>query len=228
MTVTASNRANSQVSTCTTNFSDAAGLIAPTISRVCFYPSSGTAYVDNVSFTINHRKPARFIVVGASISDGYDASSYAHTYASIVQSNFTQAVCNDSSSYNSTSNSVAVLPEILAHQPGTAVLMIGGNDLLFGYPASQWQSQYSNLVSQLQANGVKVKHCLNTPRTTIDLRPLNNWITNTFPANDIIDTWTPLLQGAYSLNPIYDPGDGVHPNDAGHLVIGTAIRNNLQ
>jgi lysophospholipase L1-like esterase len=111
--------------------------------------------------------------------------------------------------------------------------MIGGNDLLFGYPATQWQSQYSNLVAQLQANGVKVKHCLNTPRSTLDLTPLNDWILSTYPTNDVIDTWTPLLQGAYSLNPAYDgdgthPPDGVHPNDAGHLVIGQTIRNKLQ
>jgi uncharacterized repeat protein (TIGR01451 family) len=233
ITATASNRATMQVSTASITFSDAANLIAPTISRMCFYPLRGTVYVDDVSFTMNHRKPARFIIVGASISDGYNASVYEKTYGRVVQSNFTQVVCNDSSSYNSTSNSVSVMPEILAHQPGTAVLMIGGNDLLFGYPATQWQSQYSNLVAQLQANGVKVKHCLNTPRSTLDLTPLNDWILSTYPTNDVIDTWTPLLQGAYSLNPAYDgdgthPPDGVHPNDAGHLVIGQTIRNKLQ
>jgi lysophospholipase L1-like esterase len=195
---------------------------------MCFYPSSGTVYVESVSFTINHRKPVRFIVVGASISDGYNASDYAHSYVSIIQSNFSETVCNDSSSYNSTSNSVSVLPEILAHQPGTAILMIGGNDLLFGYPTAQWQLQYSNLVAQLQANGVKVKHCLNTPRNNTDLRPLNNWITNNYPAADIIDTWTPLLQGTYMLNPAFDSGDGLHPNDAGHQLIGQIISSRLR
>jgi lysophospholipase L1-like esterase len=119
------------------------------------------------------------------------------------------------------------LPEILAHQPETAILMIGGNDLLYGYPATQWQGQYSLLVSQLQAQGVKVKYCLPSPRTALDLRPLVNWISSTFPAADVIDTWTPFLQGSFGLNPAYDSGDGVHPNDAGHLLIGQIIATNL-
>ena len=105
--------------------------------------------------------------------------------------------------------------------------MIGGNDLLFGYPASQWQAQYSNLVAQLQIRGARVKHCLPTPRNNVDLRPLRSWILSTYPSADVIDTWTPFLQGSYSLQPAYDGGDGVHPNDAGHLLLGQIIRTNL-
>jgi len=185
--------------------------------------------LDNVSFTIDRRKPARFVVVGDSIAEGYNATYYAYGFVCVVQSYFTQAVCNESASYNSTSNSVSLLPEILAHRPGTAVLMIGGNDLEFGYPTMQWRGRYSNLVAELQANGVKVKHCLPTPRSPFDLRPLKTWITETFPSNDVIDTWTPLVTNNYQLAPAYrsyDP-DGVHPNDAGHLLIGQIIRTNL-
>jgi lysophospholipase L1-like esterase len=231
MSATASNRANGQVSTTSFEFSDFATprLEAPTISRICFYLLQGTVYVDNLSFSIDRRKPARFVVIGDSISEGYDATDYANAYVNVVRSNFTQAVCNDSGSYNTTDNSVSLLPEILAHQPGTAILMIGGNDLLFSYPTAQWQNNYSNLVAQLQANGVKVKHCWPTPRTPVDLRPLKNWISAHYPAQDIIDVWTPLVTSNYKLKPAYDnyDNDGVHPNDAGHLVIGQIIRTNL-
>jgi len=37
----------------------------------------------------------------------------------------------------------------------------------------------------------------------------------------------PLLSGIFQLNPAYDSGDGLHPNDAGHLLIGTIIRTNF-
>jgi Lysophospholipase L1 and related esterases len=227
MTATASNRANAQVSTSALVYSESSNLIAPTISRVCFYPLGGTVYIDNISFTINHHKPARFIVIGASASDGYNASSAARRYVSVVQSNFFEAVCNVSSSYNTTSNAISILPEILAHRPTTAILMIGGNDLAFGYPPSQWQTQYSNLVVQLQANGIAVKHTFQTPRNSVDLTPLKNWIVAHYPPADIIDTWTPFVTNAFSLKQIYDSGDGVHPNDAGHLLLGQIIRTNL-
>jgi lysophospholipase L1-like esterase len=61
----------------------------------------------------------------------------------------------------------------------------------------------------------------------VNLLPLKDWITANYPASDVIDTWTPLLTGTNTLNPAYDSGDGVHPNDAGHLLIGTIISTNL-
>ena len=227
MTATASNRANAQVSSTSLVFSEAAGLIAPTISRACFYPLEGTVYVDAVSFTLDHRKPARFLIIGASSSDGYNATSYGRAFASVVQSNFNEAVCNDSGSWNSTSNSVSLLPELLTYQPDTAILLIGDNDLRYGYPAAQWQGQYATLVAQLQANGTRVRHCLPTPQN-IDVSPLRTWILSTYPASDIIDTYTPLVQpGGTTLQAVYDSGDALHPNDAGHLLIGQIIISNL-
>jgi lysophospholipase L1-like esterase len=224
-TASVTNRANGQWSAASILTDSASPYYAPTISRLCFYPLSGTAYVDDFSFTINHRKPARFIVIGASGCEGYFATTHERGLVNVIQTNFTETVCNDSSSYNTTSDSLSVMPEILAHQPGTAILWIGGNDLVFGVPLAQAEQQYSNLVAQLVASGVKVKHAP-IPRSNADLRALRSWITNSYP-NDIIDTWNPLLSGAYQLNPAYDSGDGLHPNDAGHLLIGTIIRTNL-
>jgi lysophospholipase L1-like esterase len=226
LTVSATNRVNGQSSAVSfeVNTSPASG--APTISRLCYYPLSGAVYVDDFSFTINHRKPARFVVIGASMSEGYNASTHARGYVNVVQTNFAETVCNDSCSYNTTADALSSLPEILAHQPGTAILLIGGNDVFFGVPTAQWQQNYSNLVTQLQASGVKVKHCA-VPRNTADLTALRTWVSKTFPANDIIDTWDPMAGGVSRLNASYDSGDGVHPNDAGHLVLGQTIRNNL-
>jgi len=228
LTATASNRANAQVSTASFTFVPASDTTAtPPISRVCLYPLGGTVFLDDLSFSIERRKPARFIQIGGSTSEGYLASSYSKSFVNVVQSNFIEAVCNESSSWNSVTNSLGVLPEILAHQPGTAILMIGGNDLFYNYPTTQWQSGYSNLVAQLQAGGSRVKHCLPTPRNTVNLLPLKNWLQTNYPAQDLIDCWTPLLTNTSSLKPIYDSGDGVHPNNAGHLLLGLIIRTNL-
>lgn len=227
ITATATNRSNSQFSTCSLICNTPNGNERPTISRMCFYPISGTVFVDNVSFTINHKKPARYIVIGGSISDGFSASSQSAAYVSVIQSNFTQAVCNDSSSYNVTTNALNVLPEILSHQPATALLVIGGNDVLFNVPTATWQSNYSFLTTQLQAAGVRVKHVLPTPRNTTDLTTLKTWVSTNFPADSVIDVWTPMVTNLTKLKAVYDSGDGVHPNDAGHLLMGLIIRTNL-
>jgi lysophospholipase L1-like esterase len=222
----ATNRANGQSSAVSSSMNDAPAAFAPTISRLCFYPLSGAVWLDDFSFTINHRKPARFIVIGGSSSDGYNASTHERAFVNVIQTNFAETVCNDSSCYNTVGDSLNALPEILAQQPGTAILLIGGNDIYFSVPAAQWQQNYSNLVAQLSAAGVKVKHCA-VPRNTADLSGLRNWVGSSYPANDIIDTWTPLGSGTSRLNSNYDSGDGVHPNDAGHLLIGQIIRTNL-
>jgi hypothetical protein len=228
LAATVSNRANAQVSTASFTCAPHVTTTAtPPISRVCMFPLGGTVYVDNVFFSIERHRPARFIQIGGSASEGEGASTYSKCFVAVVQSNYLEAVCNDSGSWNSVTNAVSVLPEILAHQPGTAVLMIGGNDLLYNYPTAQWQNGYSNLVAQLKTAGARVKHCLPTPRNGVNLTPLKNYIQANYPAADIIDCWTPLLTNTSSLNPIYDSGDGTHFNDAGHLVIGSIIRTNL-
>jgi lysophospholipase L1-like esterase len=145
----------------------------------------------------------------------------------LLQTNYPQTVCNDSSSYNTTSDAISILPEILAHQPTTVILKMGGNDVQFGHPPGQWQTDYTNLVTQLRSNGIIAKHCLPIPRRNLDLTPLKDFILTNYPAGDVIDTWTPLLMGTFSLSTNYDSGDGVHPNDAGHAVISQAIRANL-
>src|SRR5262249_9204379 len=147
------------------------------------------------------------------------ATTYDRAFVSVLQSSFAEAVCNNSSPYNTTSDALSSLPEVLVQQPDTAILMIGGNDVQFGVSASQWQAQYSNFVAQLQANGVHVKHCV-LPRNNADLRPLRDWIASSYSTNDVIDTWTPFLSGTSQLKSIYDSGDGLHPNDAGHLLLG--------
>jgi lysophospholipase L1-like esterase len=226
LTATASNRANAQVSTATFTF-NLVSAFTPSISRICLYSLGGTVLLDDISFSLDRRKRSRFIVVGGSGSEGYNASSYDKTYVAVLQSNFVEAVCNDSASYNTITNSVSVLPEILAHQPGMAILMIGGNDLQFGYPTAQWQNGYSNLVAQLRANGAQVRHALNTPRSVVNLLPIRDFILTNYPASEVIDTWTPFVTNSWKLKPVYDSGDGIHPNDAGHLLLGQIIRTNL-
>lgn len=227
MIATASNRANGQVTSSAFRYVATTSAQSPTISSVCIYGEGGPVYLDDISLTINRRKPARFIVLGDSISDGFGVTRYAAEYRSVIQSNYTTTVCNDSSSWNTTSNTLMAMPEILAHKPGTAILMIGGNDVFLNVPEAQWKTQYSNIVSQLESNGVLVKHCLPTPRNNVDLRVLKDWISTNYAGPNLIDLWTPLLNGTSGLKSAYNTGDDVHPNDAGHTLMGSIIRTNL-
>ena len=165
---------------------------------MCFYPLQGTVYMSNLSFVINHRKPARFIVIGASIAEGYDAMTYARGLCGSCK-----AISPRSSATTPAPGTDGRFGEPVAGDSGAPARHGDPYDWRerpdFRYPASQWQGNYSNLVAQLQANGVNVKHCLPTPETTTDQRPLKTWLSANYPASDVIDDWTPLVTTAINL-----------------------------
>lgn len=232
LTATATNSANgSGVSvTATLNYNTdnpPTQNFTPTISRITVSPVIGPVYVDNISFTINSSYPARYVVVGDSITDGEAATTVNNRYSGVIQSNMLERFNVEASGFNATPDAVNDLLEIESYGSSNVVMMIGGNDLLFGFSAASYQSNYNYIVTNLQARGATVWHCLPTPRNGTDERPLTNWIRTTYPIANIINTFTPLQSGASALSGTYDSGDGTHPNVAGHLLIAQLIMTNI-
>ncbi|WP_166437263.1 SGNH/GDSL hydrolase family protein [Niastella caeni] len=108
-------------------------------------------------------------------------------------------------------------------KPQYAFIMLGGNDLAYSVPTATWQANLLLLHDSLIAHGSKIIWLLATPRTGLDITPVNDFIKATFPFT-YIDTYTPLWSGTgTNLSGTYDSGDGVHPNEAGHAKIAEVI-----
>lgn len=217
------------VSLVTNALSMAQSYLRPFVRYVTVWPVGGTTYVDNLSLSNSATVPGSALLIGNSISDGYYSSNVLSRFFSVMQSADATTIYNCSASSDMTSTILSVMPQLLSYSPSKVYLMIGGNDVLNqgvnGELADTWKTNYLNITSNFTGRGISVYHLLPTPRNGTDLRPLTNFISTSYAAGNVIDTWSPLLSGNYGISATYDSGDGTHPNAAGHLLIGQTITN---
>lgn len=108
-------------------------------------------------------------------------------------------------------------------KPKYVFLMIGVNDNL---STTAYQTAYINLVDTLVVHGITVINLLATPCNSVNVTGLNSFIETTYP-NSYIDDYTPLWSGSgTTMNPLYNSGDGIHPNSAGATLIASTVSGN--
>lgn len=113
---------------------------------------------------------------------------------------------------------------ILSYNAQYTLLMIGGNNIQAPETPAATMVKYQDLYNKVKAKGSIVIHCLATPRDAVDMTAWNALLQKTFTNDLVIDTFTPLKGSGTDLAAAYDQ-DGVHPNTAGHALIGATIRN---
>ena len=119
-------------------------------------------------------------------------------------------------------------------QPGATDLIvhIGSNDLRFGVAGESLIQGFQQLVQQARARYQKVFGTTilpggYTPEQAAQRQMVNSWIREQgnqwFDA--IFDFATPLRspEDEAVLNPAYDSGDGIHPNDEGYRLMAEAV-----
>lgn len=118
--------------------------------------------------------------------------------------------------------------EIIKLNPKKVLLMIGGNDILYSLPSATWQQNLKDIRTALTTAGIEVIHLFPTPRAGAS--QLINFIQNEplFRTDLKIDTNTLLMNGnSDTLAAVYDSGDHLHPNEAGHVKIVEIINSVL-
>lgn len=122
------------------------------------------------------------------------------------------------------------------------ILLLGVNDLLFsGVPgtpdevsAEQLIAAMTNAASLARSRGLKVIAGTLTPfaafgATETKRQAINAWIRSGGSFDGIIDFDAALRASAdpAALNPLYNSGDGLHPNDAGYSAMAAAVNLSL-
>jgi hypothetical protein len=100
-------------------------------------------------------------------------------------------------------------------------------------PHADWIAACESIITTGRGWGVPIIFCLSTPTASsqdaqahIEIRRRNAYLLTNVAKRGIkvVDTHSPLMDRATGyLAAIYDSGDGVHPNDAGHLVIANLL-----
>lgn len=169
------------------------------------------------------QKNVDFGFVGDSITYTYSSNTFAGAWQRTLMANYPLRTYTNLASPSAVTTSIG-LPEALLVHARTYIMMIGGNDVLNGVAYATIETEYKNIRNTLAAQGSRIIHCKATPRDTLNMTTLNNFIaTMTDLYGDVvIDTFTPLSAGT-ALAAAYDSGDGVHPNQAGHTLIANTI-----
>jgi lysophospholipase L1-like esterase len=128
---------------------------------------------------------------------------------------------------------LARIDSIIAQNPGSAFVMIGTNDAEQLIPLADYQTNVIAIVSKFRIAGIPVALGTVPPRTVAAatekhalIGQYNLWLRIWAPQNGIklAATHTALvdpLTGYYTASLV--SGDGIHPNDAGHLAIAKAV-----
>lgn len=191
--------------------------------KFAIWNRGGSYSITGHTVTSEQRTYVKTVLCGDSISDGIAATTVSNRYYSLLGMDPINS-CNLSVGSDRLNTVLTRITELLSVHGTYYMLMIGGNDLLDGTSSAIWQANYASLVSQIKATGASVIHLTPTPRNPTDVRPLRTYIYNTYGTDTIVDTYTALWSGSGAgLNAAYDIGDGVHPNDAGNVVLASTI-----
>lgn len=102
--------------------------------------------------------------------------------------------------------------------------MAAGNDILNGTNISQWQQQMIRAYNICVSNDIIPIICLATPRSTTDERNLNAFVQNVFPAEYVIDTYTPLHDATTNYAPYaWATIDGTHLTDTANAIWASTL-----
>lgn len=127
---------------------------------------------------------------------------------------------------------------VAASQPSICIVHAGANDLPTGTPAATVIANLQTIIDALVRAGIKPvlltvipSSSINTAAELLEAAKVNNWI-KALPATHGVHSidWRAAVVDFASTTAAWTAawsGDGVHPNDLGHTVLGRAVADGL-
>lgn len=198
-----------------------------TTGKPCLWSQGGIQDISGLWMRSETNKNVNILYIGNSITEGFSATTLPARYLEIVMANSTKIYSVYACVGSKTADILACMNEITLINAQYNIFMFGGNDVASGVSAPVYQSNYTSVRNTLvTTNGKIVIHCFATPRNAFDMSAvLNPFILSTFTLDQVIQgTYYNLKDSSgFGLDPLFDIGDGTHPNNTGHLVAGNTI-----
>lgn len=184
--------------------------------------AGGSVEVLSAKVESTEYKYADLIIIGDSKTKGLYADGYTNRYANLVGAGMGKVVVNHSGRSDETKITLDGIQQILDLAPQNALLHIGSNDVRMGRSYADYTGYYNDIVNALEAAGIKVWHCTSAP-DLVNVGLLAAYIESNY-SGKIVDLYDSILNdGTNNLSDTYDGGDGVHPNQAGNIVMADLI-----
>lgn len=115
----------------------------------------------------------------------------------------------------------------LAELPDAIIVNMPSNDVASNYTYSEQMFNLDTIVQVANAASVPIWICTTQPRNFSVAQAQLQWeLKDSILAQFspyVIDFWTGIATPSYSIEPLYDSGDGVHLNDAGHDILESRV-----
>jgi len=116
----------------------------------------------------------------------------------------------------------------LAENPDAIIINMPSNDVALGFSYAEQMFNLDTIVSIADQNNIPIWVCSTQPRNFTTQAQLDlQWeIKDSIYAYFnpyTIDFWTTIATPGYTIDPIYDSGDGVHLNDSGHALLANRV-----
>jgi lysophospholipase L1-like esterase len=115
------------------------------------------------------------------------------------------------------------ITKALSYNPLAVIINLPSNDVTYGYSISEQLSNYDTILARSNEMNVPVWISTTQPRNLSDQQRLFQieMRDSTFSrfGGFALDFWTDLANEDGRINDLYDSGDGIHLNDAGHKIL---------
>ncbi|GAA3752708.1 hypothetical protein GCM10022270_09220 [Terriglobus aquaticus] len=192
--------------------------ILPNTSQFAVLDFGGTYTMTNLAITENSASNPNLCILGDSKTDGVGAFTMSSRWASMIDQYGPVDVFAGGG--DMTAQVLAAFPVLV--QKGCSTVVLASpfyNDLGWGTATATWQANYSSVVSQAKAAGMKVIHMLSIPTSNgqVNATAANAWVSQTYGPSGAGDTVVdPSVNFNASTMLI---GDGIHPNYLGYAVV---------
>lgn len=219
------------------------GELAPNISKPIAVVPRDTISDNVVQEDKEHRK-LNVVIIGSSIAYSWGASTYENSWAGTLQSVSQDNIINNAKNGYLTfhflpeikPNKMGIVPDItrnitasLKFNPDLIIFSITTNDIANGFTVDDYMVNMKIMTDLCEANNVSFLIGSTTPRTLNSegkkaLIEINNRSKKIYGDDRFVNYHQELVDlQTLELKKIYDTGDGMHPNNAGHKVIFNAF-----
>jgi lysophospholipase L1-like esterase len=192
--------------------------------------------------------PQKIVILGSSTAAGNAASSYQNSWAgrlatyaqsqnpggqiiNLGMSTYTTyhilATGSSVPSDRPTPDTARNITRALSYAPDAIVINMPTNDAANGYTLAEQQANFVSLAQIAADAGVELWVTTTQPRNLsssqrTQLITMRDWIYQQFGVK-AVDFWTTVANSDGTINSVYNSGDGIHLNDAGHLVLYNSV-----
>lgn len=162
------------------------------------------------------------VAFGDSLTQGVGATE-SNDYVSLLSNKIGTEIINKGISGNTSEQGLARIDDVLAENPGTTLVLFGGNDFLRKVPKDQTFQNLRTIITELQASGsmvvlLGIRGGLLTDQFESDFEDLAKETGSIYVPN--------TLEGIFDNTKLMS--DGIHPNNAGYIIMAEKIYEGIK